>query len=74
MGLPRGVDDDRAVGLQAGGHVHAGQQGFVHHHHIIRVINVGMDGNSAVADAVVRRDGRAHPLGAVFRKALHALA
>ena len=56
------------------GHVHRVQQGLVHHHHIVRRVDVAVDAAPGVADAVVGCDGRAHALGAVLGKALDELA
>ena len=69
-----GVDDDGAFLLQAGGHVHGGEQSLIHHDHIVGEINVGVDSAALRADPVVRRDGRAHTLRAVFRETLDILA
>ena len=69
-----GVDDDGAFLLQSGGHIHSGEQGLVHHHHVIGEIDVGVNGAALRADAVVCRDGGAHPLGAVLREPLDVLA
>ncbi|CAN4026963.1 Sigma-70 family RNA polymerase sigma factor, partial [Dysosmobacter welbionis] len=69
-----GVDDDGAFLLQSGGHVHGGQQGLIHDHHIVREVDVGMDGAPLGADPVVGGDGRAHALGTVLREALDILA
>ena len=49
-------------------------EGLVHHHHVVWLIDVGVDGAGDVADAVIGGDGGAHALGAVFRKALDILA
>lgn len=69
-----GVDDDGAFFFQTGSDVHSGEQGFVHHHHVVGEVDVGVDGTPVGTDPVVRRDGGAHALGAVFREALDILA
>ena len=69
-----GVDDDGPFFLKARRHVHGGDQRLVHHDYIVRLIDVGVDRAPLRADAVVRRNGRAHALRAVLREALDVFA
>ena len=69
-----GIDNDGPFFFQARRHIHGRDEGLVHHDHVVRLIDVGVDRAPLRADTVVRRDGRAHALRAVLREALDILA